>query len=58
MPLRYKLYAWYLALSFGLLPVSDDTPLWAIFLVVLNLGNAVRLVNKIPISTNKKSKTE
>jgi hypothetical protein len=49
LSMRHKLYCAYFCISFCLLCIGDESPLWAIALVVLNLWNAVRLINKVPL---------
>lgn len=44
-----KLYIAYFALSWALLAINDEAPLWAIALVVLNLWNAARLIKQVPL---------
>ena len=34
--------------------ITDDSPIWAIIVVVLNFANAARLIKKVPISTDDK----
>lgn len=51
---RQKFYVWYFCLSLCFLCVTDDSPVWAIILVVLNFANAARLIKKVPISTDDK----
>lgn len=46
---KQRLIVWYFALSFCSLCIGDDSPLWAIALVVLNFANAVRLIKKVPL---------
>ena len=36
----------YFALSFCALSIGDDSPIWAVALVVLNFANAARIVRK------------
>lgn len=38
----------YFTLSFMLLAISDESPVWLIILVVANFSNAVRLVRRFP----------
>ena len=43
--------AYFLA-SFSLvMMMGDDIPLWAAFAAVLNLGNAVRLIRRVPMDS-------
>ncbi len=53
LTLKQRLIVWYFALSFCLLCIGDESPIWAIFLVVLNFANAARLVRKVPLPDNK-----
>lgn len=46
---RERLWSLYFCLSFCLLCVADDSPVWAVAAVVLNFANAVRLVRRVPI---------
>lgn len=47
---KEKLYTVYFALSFMLVAgMADSNPLWMIFLAVLNFGNSVRLLKRVPI---------
>jgi hypothetical protein len=43
---KQKVIVLYFSLSFCLLCVGDETPLWIIILIVLNFANAARLVKK------------
>jgi hypothetical protein len=49
MSRKHGLYCAYFCLSLCVLPILADGPLWAIALAVLNLLNAVRLINKVPL---------
>ena len=51
---KQKFYVWYFCLSFCFLCITDDSPIWAIIVVVLNFANAARLIKKVPISTDDK----
>jgi len=51
---KQKFYVWYFFLSLCFLCVTDDSPIWAIIVVVLNFANAARLIKKVPISINDK----
>lgn len=53
--LKYKIYIAYFVLSWPLLAIEDNAPLWIIALVVLNFGNAVRLINNVPKNFYKES---
>jgi hypothetical protein len=46
---KQRLIVWYFVISLCSLCITDDSPLWAIALVVLNFANAARLVRKIPL---------
>lgn len=46
---KHKLIVWYFVLSLCMLCITDDSPIWAILLVVLNFANAARLIKKVPI---------
>lgn len=47
---KEKLYTVYFLLSFMLVVgMADSNPLWVIFLAVLNFGNSVRLLKRVPI---------
>lgn len=48
-----KLYVWYSCLSLCSLCITDDSPVWAIVLVVLNFANAARLIKKVPLSVDE-----
>lgn len=37
---RQKFYVWYFCLSLCFLCITDDSPIWAIIVVVLNFANA------------------
>ncbi len=43
---RQKFYVWYFCLSLCFLCITDDSPVWAIIVVVLNFANATRLIKK------------
>ena len=51
---KQKFYVWYFCLSFFFLCITDDSPIWAIIVVVLNFANAARLIKKVPNSTDDK----
>lgn len=51
--LKQKAIVWYFVLSFCSLCITDDSPLWAIAFVVLNFGNAARLIRKVPFPSNE-----
>ena len=47
---KEKLYVAYFMFSFMLVAgLTDDNPVWVLFLAVLNLGNSVRLIKRVPI---------
>ncbi|GHV71234.1 hypothetical protein FACS189420_5570 [Bacteroidia bacterium] len=46
---KQKAIVLYFALSLCLLCIGDDSPIWAILLVVLNFANAARLLKKVPL---------
>lgn len=50
---RQKFYVWYFCLSLCFLCITDDSPLWAIVVVVLNFANAARLLRRVPLNNNK-----
>ena len=42
----------YFLVSFCLVVMmGDDSPLWAVFAAILNLGNAVRLIRRVPMDS-------
>lgn len=46
---KEKLYTVYFLLSFTLLVgMADCNPIWVMLLVVLNFGNSVRLIKRVP----------
>ena len=47
---RQKFYVWYFCLSFCFLCITDDSPVWAIAVAVLNFANAARLIKKVPLN--------
>lgn len=47
---RQKFYVWYFCLSLCFLCITDDSPIWAIIVVVLNFANAARLIKKVPLN--------
>ena len=49
LSIRHKVYIAYFALVWPLLAINNDAPLWAIVLIVLNLGNAARLIMQVPL---------
>lgn len=51
---KQKFYVWYFCLSFCFLCITDDSPVWAIAVVILNFANAARLIKKVPISIDDK----
>lgn len=48
--LKNIIYIAYFTASWLPLCINEDAPLWAIALVILNFGNAVRLINKVPLN--------
>lgn len=56
LSLKHKMYVAYFLLAWPLLAINDDAPLWAIALVVLNLGNAARLILQVPLKKQKRTK--
>nr|DAX92112.1 MAG TPA: hypothetical protein [Caudoviricetes sp.] len=47
---KEKWYVGYFLLSFTLLVgMADCNPIWMMFLAVLNFGNSVRLIKRVPI---------
>ena len=47
---KEKLYTVYFLLSFMLVAgMVDSNPLWVMFLAVLNFGNSVRLLKRVPM---------
>ena len=46
---KQKAIVWYFVVSLCTLCVTDDSPIWAIVLIVLNFANAARLIKKIPL---------
>jgi len=46
---KQKAVIWYFIISLCSLCITDDSPLWAIAVVVLNFANAARLIRKVPI---------
>ena len=52
---RQKFYVWYFCLSLCFLCITDDSPIWAIIVVVLNFANAARLIKKVPLNISKHS---
>lgn len=51
---KQKFYVWYFCLSLCFLCITDDSPIWAVIVVVLNFANATRLIKKVPISIDDK----
>lgn len=46
---RQKVYTGYFLFSFTLLlGTAEGNPLWVVMLVVLNFGNSVRLIKRVP----------
>lgn len=50
---RQKFYVWYFCLSLCFLCITDDSPVWAVVVVVLNFANAARLLRRVPLNNNK-----
>jgi len=50
---KQRLIVWYFTLSFCSLCIGDESPLWAIILVVLNFANSARLIRKVPLPENE-----
>jgi len=50
LSLKHRFYVLYFLLSFCTLCVGDETSLWINALVVLNFGNSVRLINRVPLN--------
>lgn len=48
LSIKHKIYIIYFIVSWLPLSINDDTPLWIILLVVLNFGNAARLIKQVP----------
>ena len=47
---KEKLYVVYFLLSFTLMAgLTDGNSIWVMFLAVLNCGNSVRLIKRVPI---------
>jgi hypothetical protein len=46
---KHKLYVLYFGLSFCTLCIGGETPIWIVALIVLNFGNAVRLISRVPL---------
>jgi len=49
LSLKHRLYILYFLVSFCSLCITDENSLWVIVLVVLNFGNAARLIMKVPL---------
>jgi len=47
LTMKERAIVWYFIISFCLIFIGDDSPLWLIAVVVLNFANAARLVKKI-----------
>jgi predicted metal-binding membrane protein len=50
LSVRHRLYCVYFCISFCMLCIGDENPLWVIALVIANFGNAVRLVREVPLN--------
>lgn len=46
---KQRLSVIYFSLSFCLLFISDETPLWIVLLIILNFANAARIIKKVPL---------
>jgi hypothetical protein len=46
---KHKLYCAYFCISLCTPCIGDESPLWAVALMVLNFGNVVRLLRKVPL---------
>lgn len=51
---KQRIIVWYFSVSFSLLCITDDSPIWMIVFVVLNFANAARLLRKIPLINDDK----
>lgn len=49
LSLKHKIIVIYFVLSFCLLSVSDETPLYIIAIIVLNFANSARLIKRVPM---------
>ena len=49
LSLKHRLYMLYFLISFCSLCITDENSLLVIALVVLNFGNAARLIMKVPL---------
>jgi hypothetical protein len=54
LSLKHKLYCVYFCISFCTLCIGDETPLWAIALVVANFANAARLIKQVPLELEER----
>jgi hypothetical protein len=52
LTLKQKAIIVYFAISLCTLCVGDDTPVWALILLIANFDNAARLVRKVPLPEN------
>jgi hypothetical protein len=55
---KQRLIVLYFCLSFCTLCIGDDSPIWAIILVVANFANAARLIRKVPLPENEDTEFE
>ena len=46
---KQKAIVWYFSISLCSLCITDESPIWAVIIVVLNFANSARLVKKVPI---------
>lgn len=53
LTLKHKVIVFYFTLSLCSLSISDESPLWAVALVVVNFINAARLVKKVPLKNEE-----
>jgi hypothetical protein len=49
LSVKHRIYCVYFCLSFCMLGIGDDSPIWVIALVAANFVNAARLLKKIPL---------
>ena len=49
LSLKHKVFVWYFVVSFCLLGSIAEAPLWILITLVLNFGNAFRLIKKVPL---------
>ena len=46
---KQKVIVWYFLISFCLIGTVAEAPVWALVLLVLNFGNSIRLLKKVPL---------